>query len=752
MQAETILRAHLLQRIRSEDWITWLLTTATVMVVVRSVEVAEWVPTSSLVVIAILGALLGFASGRLLWKAWQRHFAAIMVGATAVYLQGVGLVEGETARARIPELNSRLADWWQALVQNQISTDSLPFALILSASAWATGYLSAWAIFKRSNVWLAILPGAFGLVTNLTYLPEQYFVYLFFYLLAAMLLFTRQTSLQRQSSLQSQGIRYPSSLRRLWLAAAVVFSALVVGAVYMLPTTEARHPGLKEVWNVTRQPAEWTQQEFGRLFSAVGAKKSTSANLFGAILALLPNKPSSEEPVFFAKTPFASYWRARTYSIYTSGGWTENDTTFERNPTLIPTLEDDPGIGSEYIPYRVQVAVPGSYLYLPSAVPYAIDVPAQIETHTGSPYQSDVLTVRPKKRMKPGEEYAGNFLAGVHTEPVLRRAVADYPEWAKQRYLQLPPTVSERVKRQAATITRPYTNPYDKALALEQYLRTFTYGTSQSSPRFDEDRVEHFLFSSKTGHSDHFASAMAVMLRAVGIPARLVTGYGPGIPDPETKSFVVREKDQHSWTEAFFPGLGWVEFEPSPIFDPVPRTPEELVGFNQALAKLGLVPDPQDQLALNTIDEDIFFDEGEDTGGGRLPGGYGLRPFPLVFSPSPLGAGGVILGVSAALWIAMLWWGWRRFILSLPRPELAYQRLHRLAGILAMKPQPPQTPLEFGRGMAAVLPEAREEIALICETYSKNRYGRTEISLRERRLLRESWNHIQKAVMRQSLR
>ena len=78
------------------------------------------------------------------------------------------------------------------------------------------------------------------------------------------------------------------------------------------------------------------------------------------------------------------------------------------------------------------------------------------------------------------------------------------------------------------------------------------------------DAVEDFLFTQQKGFCLHFASAMTVMLRSVGVPARLAVGYIPGDPGAEPGTYILRDKYYHAWTQVYFPGYGWIDFEPTP--------------------------------------------------------------------------------------------------------------------------------------------------------------------------------------------
>jgi hypothetical protein len=116
--------------------------------------------------------------------------------------------------------------------------------------------------------------------------------------------------------------------------------------------------------------------------------------------------------------------------------------------------------------------------------------------------------------------------------------------------------------------------PYTRALALEAYLRSFPYDLEVAKPPEGRDVVDYFLFDLQRGYCDYFASAMVVMARSVGIPARLAVGYAMGSYDFQQGAYVVTEKDAHAWPELYFPGYGWIPFEPTSGLGPLERVEE----------------------------------------------------------------------------------------------------------------------------------------------------------------------------------
>jgi protein-glutamine gamma-glutamyltransferase len=145
----------------------------------------------------------------------------------------------------------------------------------------------------------------------------------------------------------------------------------------------------------------------------------------------------------------------------------------------------------------------------------------------------------------------------------LRTAGQNYPPQLSATYLRLP-VIDPRVIRLAAQITAPAHTNFDKAAALENYLRT-RYGYTLQLPKIAvKDPIANFLFERKQGHCEYFASSMAVMLRTLGIPSRVVNGFRSDEFNDLTGNYVVRAKDAHAWVEAYFPGYGWQTFDPTP--------------------------------------------------------------------------------------------------------------------------------------------------------------------------------------------
>ncbi len=213
--------------------------------------------------------------------------------------------------------------------------------------------------------------------------------------------------------------------------------------------------------------------------------------------------------------------------------------------------------------YKVMMEPVGTSVLFLAPVPVSVQgrISEIAVDESGAVYNQD--------RGRMTESYTASSLWGRPDADRLRAADAAIPPDITLNYLGLPPRVDRRVTELAQQITAGASTGYDKAAALESYLRTH-YGYSlQMAATPPPDPLVYFLFERKEGHCEYFASAMAVMLRTVGIPSRIVNGFRGGEYNDLTGSYIVRGRDAHSWVEAYIPGYAWVSFDPTPP-DPTP--------------------------------------------------------------------------------------------------------------------------------------------------------------------------------------
>ena len=205
-------------------------------------------------------------------------------------------------------------------------------------------------------------------------------------------------------------------------------------------------------------------------------------------------------------------------------------------------------------------------------------------------------------------EYEANSVLPTPPPAAVREAGSDYPPAMRETYLQLP-ALDPRIPELAKQITARDNTPYDKARSIEGYLRShYGYTLDLSGPP-QADPLAYFLFQKRAGHCEYFAAAMTVMLRSLGIPARYINGFQTGEYNDVGGDLVVRASDAHSWVEAYFPGFGWLTFDPTPPSD---ENAARIV--RAALALLGLV-----RAAVERVGHQLRF---------RAPNYAGAKPAP----------------------------------------------------------------------------------------------------------------------------
>jgi transglutaminase-like putative cysteine protease len=265
----------------------------------------------------------------------------------------------------------------------------------------------------------------------------------------------------------------------------------------------------------------------------------------------------SDKEMFTVKCDRPAYWRGSAYSTYTGSVWEQDLRPRMRSAFAGPQ------------PHRVTNG-------LEQVFTLARDFNTVELYGAAEPISMTRLTNSHTRFFKDRENCwtSGSIQSGgfrylvVSKQPQdspsrLAKAGANYPREIALRYLQTSLSPTHRVRDLALKVTRDCSNPYEKALALESYLsRNYVYDINPPRPPRGNDVVEFFLFDSQRGYCTAFASAMVIMLRELGIPARFVTGFATGERDSKGVYHVL-ERDGHAWVEAYFPNCGWVTFDPS---------------------------------------------------------------------------------------------------------------------------------------------------------------------------------------------
>lgn len=324
----------------------------------------------------------------------------------------------------------------------------------------------------------------------------------------------------------------------------------------------------------------------------------------------------------------------------------------------------------------------------------------------------------------------------------LRAASRNYEQWVKDRYLTLPATVPQSVRDLAQKIVSDAgaTNPYDQAKAIETYVRAnYKYSTSIPLPPSGVDRVEWFLFQGKEGYCEYYASAMIVMLRSLGVPVRMATGYAPGTYDPKTQSFIVRESSAHAWPEVYFPSYGWIGFEPTPSQPVISRDVGGLPTIDDTQAEQTPEPTPN---ASPTPRGDNSDPQNSAAGTTTGSGGGNIT----------LGAVAAVVLAAVIAVIALLLWlpasPWTRRKRAPGDADFYYRRMLLWARLMRVGPSIHHTPFEFGEALAREVPGTAMLTRTIARAYVRQRYGRAPLAEAERLNTLSAWAALRARLLR----
>lgn len=281
----------------------------------------------------------------------------------------------------------------------------------------------------------------------------------------------------------------------------------------------------------------------------------------------------SDKIVMRVKSSVPAYWRGMVFELYQGHYWgvsSGKESTLDSSqlPAELPQSEIE---AQQFAREVIQT------FYIERELPnviYAAYQPWQMYYPSDRIVLDDNLVMRSPFLLDQGLIYS--VISNIPRVPdeALYQAPSALHDEKIARCLQLP-AVSPELRDLVAEATSGKVSPYEKALAIEDFLRSnYSYSLEVPPQDPEEDSVEFFLFKSRRGTCEHFASTFAVMCRVAGIPSRLVTGFATGEFNPLTGLYEVRVNDAHAWVELYFSGIGWLPFEPTPGYLlPEPSSP-----------------------------------------------------------------------------------------------------------------------------------------------------------------------------------
>jgi transglutaminase-like putative cysteine protease len=634
---------------------------------------------------------------------------------------------------QVDALLDRIGRWVAAALTGGASTDNLLFSFSMALLAWLLGYVGAWGAFRLLNPWLAVLPTAAALLLNLSYAPPDLLPILYLYLVAAFLLLMSANTLRHVADWRINAVAQGLNQGAGFAVAGAALGMAIVFVAWNLPTGQVSR-AVSGAWENVSGPWQDAQSTFDRLFASLNPA-SPSVRGLTAQQSLAPRGSFElgDTPVYRVVGKQPAYWRAATYDRYTGQLMTSTNVTQARRDRRQPLADTmDAGDGRRFTEYTFFVLAPAT------SVLHAPDVPLTVSAPSAYDYRADPLDfafLRPTVSINQGQQYS--VLSAVSTASIseLRRAGTIYPQWTRS-YLQLPEGFPNAVRDEAWRVVGPADTAYDAAARIEDYLRTLPYKTRVAVPPPGADWVSFMLFQSREGYCDYFATAMTVMLRSIGIPARVATGYVTGEWDAASQSYTVNENHAHTWTEVYFPGYGWITFEPSANRALPPRMENPLVAET---------PEEQQRLLESEGAPSDFLDE-EDL---EDEGGFVTLPDATGSNGPPIGL--ILLGVLLVMTAGAFALGpgrWMRQLGRVPAFARPYAQTVRVATWLGLGPQASQTPYEYTRDLARAVPEAAEALQTVGSAYVEGVYGNRTPDVSGMERLRDAGERVLRRIVR----
>ena len=478
---------------------------------------------------------------------------------------------------RYVETLIRLWDWVQALVTGGISTDPLPFIFFLVLLVSLLTFTAVWSTSRLKNPWLALIPGGFILLTNISYLPGQPVFAFVLYLFASILLIVWVYFLKSSVRWEIEGARPPELMSAEVMLSAIAIAVSLVTFAWVIPSANNWKP-LTSVLGGVLSPAADNAESWGRLFLGVGGKGSAGVHSFGRNFPIRSTHILDPEILLEVNASDVELLRGASYDLYTGQGWTISQVALKEFDELgiaaaqFGTVESR---NERRQPVKVIVNTRASFSsakrLLTAGEPLASDRPSSILIGPG--YSS--IGLSPLKRLKVGENYQTVGAESSVSIASLQNSKWIFPEAIAAAYTQVPRDSYESVSKLAEIITSGSNTPYEATRRVEDYLRnnySFSLSGTKINPR--SDVVSVFLLETRQGHFDHFASAMVILLRSIDIPARITVGFvlDDSSLNSTTKNFELNDNQAWAWPQVYFENLGWIDFNPTPTRDLILRS------------------------------------------------------------------------------------------------------------------------------------------------------------------------------------
>src|SRR5579883_2522312 len=727
LQARNLL-AHL--RL-AEGWFSFFLLALVVYSTIWCVQAVNWVDHLSLLTpITALGLLCGIIAAK------QRRIPRLLVHVLAVVLS-VLLAFWQTSGAdyagHASAFLGSIRTWFSLALAGGTSSDDSIFLFFILMLGFLLAYTSAWLVYRTRSPWLMLLANAVVLLINLSNIDAGYVIFLVIFLVAALLLLLRFNLYESSIRWKRQGLRCSDDLNWEFMQAGALISLGILVFSWLLPWGYTNQAAA-QIWSADNNPWVQAQNLWNRLISVSGGTTPQNHGNFTSLLTLGGSPNLTNTLVFHVKTNDGSqYLQYSSYDQYDgSRNWISGELV--TTPNNANTTFYDGSIDLRSVTQTIQVVnAPGEQFA------YLFGAPQIAQTDQGAQLvrnKSDgevVAWLRDNGKLAAGNVYtvvsyvSNADVQTLRTVPMPANAPTLPPSFDGPlpptyfdpnvliTYTKVPNALDPRIKELALQITQSAPTMYDKVTALETYLRTnYTYDSTIAAPPPGTEAASWFLFQSRRGFCNYFATAMTLMARTLGIPARVAAGYTNGKYNSKTGQWDVLGTDAHAWTQIYFAGYGWINFEPSATFStftrPVKSSGNSVIPINPSGSTVGKQGNPgshrpEDNGSAGTISSTT----GASSGGDQIRMEVGIVLLVLI---------AFILG---GLLYFNIWW--RRLFRGLSLPSQVYGRVSVLAGWGGIVGRRSQTPREYMLALSAAAPEEAVTFERLADIYSRERWA-----------------------------
>ncbi len=570
------------QPLRWWDFPAALLLLAALFTIATRLTATQWTTHLAIIqTLAVFGVILGLALGQSHFSSRIAGAMAFLYGAYAIPWQlGATLKDELLWQERLSILLNRLGVIVYQIGNREVVQDSLLFLVLMCVLFWAISIHASFTLVRHGNPWISILPGGLALfvIHSFDSLVTRRSWYLAVFVFFGLMLIARMTFLQHKNQWLKSRTATPPHIGMDFIRITILVSLLITILAWTVPALANAVPAAQKAWMPVQYAWKRTLDRFDSAFAYLKSSVAIYKDIYGSSSLLGRGNPLSDLHMFSVHVPASIppsvrlYWRARVYDTYENGQWQNQiyiSHPFDPDKSnLLTPNEFGRWLGS----FDFISAVNMNTLPTPPQ-PLWINRPGQVEYAKNPDDIMDISTFRAIPSLDPGQMYKVQSAVSYASIAQLKSAGIEYPQEIIDRYLQLPDSITPRTRQLAERITSGLTTPFDKTIAVTNYLRdNITYvAIIDKDPPTEQDIIDWFLFDLKTGFCNYYSTAEVVLLRSLGIPSRWAIGYAQGdlISEPTVATengkitYFVRQRDAHAWPEVFFPGVGWVEFEPT---------------------------------------------------------------------------------------------------------------------------------------------------------------------------------------------